>query len=122
LLRLILGGFLGLLSFISECGFGGIRKSAPIRRLVVSRSVGVFVMSTQIPLDNAPRHAQAIGRLVGHWAIVENHLVLLFGYLASLDHIKAQLIYQNFVSQSAKIDMIRRLANQSLLRRVALNV
>jgi hypothetical protein len=38
----VFGGFvlpaLGLPSFISECGFGAIRKSAPMRRLVCSTS------------------------------------------------------------------------------------
>jgi hypothetical protein len=42
LLYLVLGGFLGLLSFISECGFGGIRKSAPIRRFVLFSSSDSF--------------------------------------------------------------------------------
>lgn len=40
-LRLIFGGFGGLLSFISECGFGGIRKTAPISSTAFSFFVSV---------------------------------------------------------------------------------
>jgi hypothetical protein len=43
----LLAGFaLGLLSFISECGFGGIRRSAPISCLVFFRFSRLMLMSS----------------------------------------------------------------------------
>lgn len=52
--------------------------------------------ATQIPLDLKPEIAQAIGRLVGHWAIVESHIEMLFSVMLDLGQFRARLIFQNF--------------------------
>jgi hypothetical protein len=48
-LRLIFLGFAGLFSFISECGLGGIRKSAPIRRFVPCNRSSLASVMVYIP-------------------------------------------------------------------------
>jgi hypothetical protein len=53
----------------------------------------------QIPLDTFPEFARELGRLAGHWAVVEAALEMLFVCQIEQDEIQARLIYQNFVSQ-----------------------
>lgn len=64
---------------------------------------------TVIPLDYSPDHAAAIGRLLGHWAILESHLEFLLGMLLNIDLYRASFIYQEFVSTNSKIILLRRL-------------
>jgi hypothetical protein len=85
--RLGLAGFLplGLLSFISEWCLGGIRPSAPIRRLVSSSWSWLFVMSESEdtwpkPQYNAggAKHLHAIGVISMNYNAFERSLHRLF--------------------------------------------
>jgi hypothetical protein len=68
-----------LRNFISECGFGGIRKSAPIKRLVCSTPLSAgFVMSE---LSRDERFLICIGTLAVAWATTELLLDALIGTL-----------------------------------------
>jgi hypothetical protein len=64
---------------------------------------------TYIPLDHAPKHAAAIGQLLGHWAFLEYGLIELLTIFLHVDLLKATIIYQGFVSTKAKILLIQRL-------------
>jgi hypothetical protein len=62
-----------------------------------------------IPLDRCPEHANALGRMMGHWAIVENCLSDLLGHLLKIEQSRQHLVFNTFVSLSSKIDLIQRL-------------
>lgn len=60
-------------------------------------------------LDYSPDHAAALGRLLGHWAILETKLTHLLELLLGVDQYKARFIYQEFVSAKSKITLLQRL-------------
>jgi len=62
-----------------------------------------------IPLDDAPEHAAALGRLLGHWAFLEVELETIMRFLLGIDQFKAKFIWQEFTSAKAKIALIQRL-------------
>jgi hypothetical protein len=62
-----------------------------------------------IPIDDAPEHAAALGRLLGHWAVLERFLVHIMQWLLSTEWDKTLLVYQEFVSTKSKIVLLRRL-------------
>lgn len=64
---------------------------------------------TTIPLDNQPEIAQALGRMLGHWAILENKLSYILGTLLGLDQSRLHMLYHSFNSVSSKINLIERL-------------
>jgi hypothetical protein len=80
---LLIGFAIGLLSFISECGFGGIRRSAPISRLA---SRGSLFMSDSQPRNLTPQEllvqrallAHAVGYCLAAWSGVEGQLHEMF--------------------------------------------
>lgn len=64
---------------------------------------------TTIPLDNQPEIAQALGRMLGHWAILENKLSYVLGNLLGLDQTRLHMLYHSFTSVTSKIQLIKRL-------------
>jgi chorismate mutase len=62
-----------------------------------------------IPIDDAPEHAAALGRLLGHWAILERLLIHIMQWLLDTNWYKAMLVYQEFNSTRGKIVLLRRL-------------
>lgn len=101
---------LGLPSFISECGFGGIRKRAPISRLapstpfVLSMVITSFVLGRGLP--DHRRTAEYLGHLNVAWASVE---YCMFGLLSILCNTPLPLARGLFYSQRttrARIDLI----------------
>lgn len=63
-----------------------------------------------IPLDSSPEHAAALGRLIGHWAIVEFSLSDIFQKLSGTPkRNKASLILESIVSVKTRLDIIERL-------------
>lgn len=67
-----------------------------------------MVNKLHIPLDQAPEHAAALGRLLGHWAILEIHLTILMQRLFQLSPQKANLIFNEIVSLRAKLKLLKR--------------
>jgi len=61
------------------------------------------------PIDDAPEHAAALGRLLVHWADIERFLIHILRYLLSIDWYKATFVYEEFVSTKSKIILLRRL-------------
>jgi len=64
---------------------------------------------TSIPLDDTPDVAQALGRLAGHWNVVELHLQGFFELLTLLDQRRGQAIFRSIISVSVRLDVLRRL-------------
>ena len=64
---------------------------------------------THIPLDDAPEHAAALGRLLGHWAILESQLQTIMQLLLGIDQFKGRFLWHEFTSTNAKIRMLQRL-------------
>lgn len=65
--------------------------------------------AASIPIDVAPDHAMALGRLLGHWAFLEQQLTSVLSVLLRLEDQKyAKFIWQEFVSASGKIELIQR--------------
>jgi hypothetical protein len=60
-------------------------------------------------LDDSPEHAAALGRLIGHWAMLETKLMQLMEKLLGIDHNKSDLVYKEFVSTISKIKLLKRL-------------
>ncbi|OGP70854.1 MAG: hypothetical protein A2Z73_03380 [Deltaproteobacteria bacterium RBG_13_60_28] len=60
-------------------------------------------------LDDSPDHAAALGRLLGHWAILETKLMHMMEILLNVDHHRADFVYKEFVSISSKITLLKRL-------------
>jgi hypothetical protein len=64
---------------------------------------------TQIPLDTATLFAAALGRLSGHWAIVEWELSNILAGLLGVGSGRAALVYQTFFSIPQKVELLERL-------------
>ncbi len=62
-----------------------------------------------IPLDNLPAHATALGRLLGHWAMLESLLMGTLGLALRIDHKFARVLWQEFISTRGKITLLQRL-------------
>jgi hypothetical protein len=62
-----------------------------------------------IPLDSRPEHAAALGRLLGHWAVVEMELIGILEYFLGIEQPFARLVWQEFVSTRGKINLLLRL-------------
>lgn len=64
---------------------------------------------TTIPLDNQPEIAQSLGRMLGHWAFLENMLSYILGTLLGIDQSRLHMLYHSFTSVTTKIQLIERL-------------
>jgi hypothetical protein len=64
----------------------------------------------QIPLDSSNDHAMALGKLMGHFAILESQLQMVMATLLGIDQFRAAIVFQSFISLRAKVDMITRLS------------
>jgi hypothetical protein len=62
-----------------------------------------------IPLDNLPEYAAALGRLLGHWAMLESLLMGTLGRALRVDHGLARLLWHEFISTRGKITLLQRL-------------
>lgn len=65
--------------------------------------------TTTVPIDNAPEHAAALGRLVARWAVLEVGLQLLLSALLKGGYREAHFIYQEISATKTKITMLRRM-------------
>lgn len=68
-----------------------------------------MVRKIQTPLDSAPAHAIALGRMLGHWAILEHCLSDVLGGLLGIEQSRQQLLFNTFIGLSGKIQLIERL-------------
>ena len=64
---------------------------------------------TQIPLDSEPEVAAAIGRLVGHWGVLEDQFADLLGLLLRIDGWRSRMVFNTFPSLAQKLNLIERL-------------
>ena len=62
-----------------------------------------------IPLDELPDHAAALGRLLGHWAMLESLLTGTLALALKIQHPLAKILWQEFVSTRGKITLLQRL-------------
>lgn len=62
-----------------------------------------------MPLDHLPEHAVALGRLLGHWAFLENMLIGTLALALKIEHPIAKVLWQEFVSVRGKITLLQRL-------------
>lgn len=65
-------------------------------------------------LDDYPDHAAALGRMLGHWGILETHLMRMMEFLFQVphDHVnhhKTDFVYKEFISLRSKITLLERL-------------
>ncbi len=60
-------------------------------------------------LDYSPDHAAALGRLLGHWGVLETHLTRMMEYLLKVDHHRADFVYKEFTATKTKITLLLRL-------------
>ena len=74
---------------------------------------------TLIPLDSQPQHAQALGRLLGHWGICEHNLCAILGNIVGVEDHKARFIWAAFPSFAAKQKLLRRLNHHYTVNEVA---
>jgi hypothetical protein len=68
-----------------------------------------MVNKMHIALEQAPEHAAALGRLLGHWAVLEMLLTVLMQRLFQLGPQKADLIFKEIVSLKAKLKLLKRI-------------
>jgi hypothetical protein len=124
-LRLTLFGFGGLLSFISECSFGGIRRRAPSNRFAPLLSSSGFVMTDapNRPDDDrigdwpigrnkidTPRHVHAFGMIALNAAMLEEILLLLLlWYLRPIPGETATQLIRD-MNNRQRADWLRNLA------------
>jgi hypothetical protein len=108
---------LDFLTFISSCGFGFIRTSAPIRRLVSSICLlGAFVMTTkkfdftkEQAEDSNQAHAEfhhAYGVTMAQWGGVERALYYWFLHVTQLNDSMARAIFYSARSFNARAEML----------------
>lgn len=62
-----------------------------------------------IPIENAPEAVAELGNFLIYWAVLEKYLVMVMGYLLSVDWFKAELVYREFINFSSKISLMRRM-------------
>ncbi len=70
---------------------------------------------TQIPLDNAPKHAEGLGRMLGHWAIIERCLSSVLGTLLGIEQSREHMLFNTFISIASKIKLIERLIHSYVI-------
>lgn len=117
--RLALGflseGFaLALCSFISECGFGGIRNSAPMRRFV-SANWSSLVMSDSNDRKGKEQDAaySLVGEFMFHWSYIESKITLGIQNLLRLPAPQGEIVLAN-VTFRDKTSMLATLAYEIL--------
>lgn len=66
-----------------------------------------------IALDDSPEHAAALGRMLGHWGLLEYFLARLMGFVLDIDRLKADIIFKEIVSFKAKLNLLRRFNHHS---------
>jgi hypothetical protein len=71
-------------------------------------------VTIKIPLDARPRFAAALGRLVGHWGVLESNLILLFQILMGTDQFRAAMVFNTFPAVGQKIQLLERLTHSFL--------
>ena len=64
---------------------------------------------TEISLDSAPDHSIALGRMLGHWAVVESMLSDVLGDLLGIEQSRQHMLFNTFISIQSKIELIQRL-------------
>ena len=89
-----------------------IRRTGAAKFPYASTVIGTF--STKggpytIPLDSSPEHAAALGRLLGHWAVVELQLSGILQLLLRTQQGPARYIWRGILSTRAKIEILQRL-------------
>ena len=67
--------------------------------------------SLQIPLDSSQKHAEALGRMLGHWAVLEGELSSILGMLLGIEQSREHMLFNTFIGISSKITLIKRLIN-----------
>lgn len=71
--------------------------------------------TTKIPLDSAPAHSEALGRMLGHWAIIEHSLSYVLGALLGIEQSRQQMLFNTFISIASKIQLIERLVHSYVI-------
>lgn len=62
---------------------------------------------TTVPMDSSPEIAQALGRMIAHWAIVENQLSdLLQELLLIPDQHRGRMLFDSIINLRSKLDLI----------------
>ena len=62
-----------------------------------------------IPLDSRPEHAAALGRMLGHWAMLEHLLVGTLSLALNIRYSRGKVVWQEFASLRGKLTLIKRL-------------
>jgi hypothetical protein len=109
-LRLTFLGFGGLFNFISECCFGGIRNSAPMRRLVFSNCVSIMSTSdTEWPLPEhqlAPNnYLAALGQATFVYNMLESMMSSVFPSCAPLEIEAARTLFHKLNNRD-RVDLL----------------
>jgi hypothetical protein len=60
-------------------------------------------------LDEFPEYATALGRLIGHWGLLESHCISVLGYLLGTDEARTQMVFNTFPALVQKLQLIERL-------------
>lgn len=64
-----------------------------------------------IPLDDSADHLAQLGRIVGHFAIMESSLCSAMEVLLGVDQFRGRFIFNSITSLRTKLDMLERLAH-----------
>lgn len=70
---------------------------------------------TQIPLDNAAKHAEDLGQMLGHWAMIERCLSRVLGTLLGIEQSREHMLFNTFISIASKIKLIERLIHSYVI-------
>jgi hypothetical protein len=108
---------LGLCSFISECGFGGIRKSAPINHVIALRaSASGFFDTAALPMaDNLPDESNtaklqvARAQAIEQYAQLESSLALLFASLLGTTDQTGSIVFFAIVNTRSRNSILASL-------------
>jgi len=65
-----------------------------------------------LPIDDAPEHAAALGRLIAHWNALERILVIFLQWLLGTSWFKALLVFHQFSNITGKIYLLKTLNYQ----------
>jgi hypothetical protein len=69
----------------------------------------IKVTRVYIALEQSPKHAEALGLLLGHWAVFGHMLTGLMQNLLDIEPQKADIVYKEIVNFQAKLKLLKRI-------------
>lgn len=66
-------------------------------------------MAIETSMGSSPKHAEALGRAIASFALLETALLMLLGYILGVGQRRARVLYEGVAAFNAKVDIMKQL-------------